>query len=176
MTSHLPPRLGYVIECNGAWLRAQAVGVAMRLTVTGGVDAVNRRTVTEHLRRFVKLNTPLIVDVTEAHLGGEHGLDLVDDLQNVCAAAGVDWAMVADPSTVALLRTRGTADGLPLVGSTAEAIRHLNEAIRARQRRSPAAIRLSPPAERPQATTRNSRTIGSVGSGSVIPASAPDRR
>lgn len=176
MNSRPSPRVGYVIECNGAWLRAQAIGVSMRLKVTGAVAAANRRTVTEHLRRFVKLNTPLIVDCTDAHLGGEHGLDLVDDLQNVCAAAGVEWALVADAPTRALLQNRGAAEGVPLVGSTAEAIRHLNDAIRARQRRSPATVTLSPPDERRQATTRNSRTIGSVGSGSVIPASAPDRR
>jgi hypothetical protein len=176
MTSHLPHRLGYVIECNGAWLRAQAIGVAMRLVVTGGVDAVNRRILTEHLRRFVKLNTPLIVDVLDVRLGGDHGLDLVDDLQDVCAAAGVEWALVADSSMRAHLENHGAAHSVPVVGSTAEAVRHLNDAIRARQRRSPATVTLSPPDERRQATTRNSRTFGSVGSGSVIPASAPDRR
>jgi hypothetical protein len=157
MNTHLPHRLGYVIECNGAWLRAQAMGLAMRLEVTGGVDAVNRRTLADHLGRFVKLNAPLIVDVVDARLVDD-GLDVFADLETLCAGSGVEWVLVADPPTRALLHNRGAADGLPLVGSTAEAVRQLNDAIRSRQRRSPTTITLSPTEERRQATTRNSRT------------------
>jgi anti-anti-sigma regulatory factor len=162
MNPHLPPPLGYVIECNGAWLRAQAVGVAMRLEVTGTVDAANRRTLADHLGRFVKLNAPLIVDVADAHLRDDHVLDVFADFEKLCTGTGVEWALVVDARTRALIQSRG----LPLVESTAEAVRHLNAAIRSRQRRSATTITLSPPDDqsaadgirmrRRQATTRNS--------------------
>lgn len=77
-----------------AWLRAHARGVALVLTVTGYVDAANCVCLREHLQRFVKLGSPLILDAIEARLVGYHGADLFDDFASHCARARVECALV----------------------------------------------------------------------------------
>jgi anti-anti-sigma regulatory factor len=143
MNSFLPPQLGYVIECNGAWLRAQAVGVAMRLQVSGTVDAVNGCKLAENLRRFVKLGAPLIVDFLEARLSDDDSADIFVDLHKSCASADVEWSVIADTETRALLQSRPSTIGLPITESVAEAAQHLSDAVRRRQRQRPTAILLS---------------------------------
>jgi hypothetical protein len=125
-----------VIDCNGAWLRAQARGVAVRLTITGRVHAGNAHLLAADLRRFLRLGDPLIVDIQEAEPHDDWHIRLLVDFDRACAAADISWVAVVDHNTEADLKTEPATAGLPLFDSVAEGLVYFTAALRDRQRLS----------------------------------------
>jgi hypothetical protein len=89
-----PTQVGYTVECNGAWLRAEARGSAMVLTASGDLEDADLDALAHHLRRFLRLRSPLVVVVDgEAQIGG-HVAALFDEFGAECRRAGVEWHLV----------------------------------------------------------------------------------
>ena len=110
------PTDGYAIDCRRAVIQAYARSVATVLTVRGSVDALNEECVYRHLNRFKRLDTALIVDVTEANvadLGALRGF-AADDYER-------STAIVARPEDVVALRHCVNGDAAPIYGTVAEA-------------------------------------------------------
>ncbi|MBW0018037.1 MAG: sulfate transporter [Mycobacterium sp.] len=107
--------------------------MATVLRIEGAVDATNARLVAQVVRRFSRLNPPLIVDLSNLDFLGIAGFRELLDL---------DWERENDqPSCrivtgAALCRlTRVFTDhDLPVVDSIPEGLHQLDEAIRARRR------------------------------------------
>ena len=91
--------VGYVIECRGAWLRAQIRSVASVITVTGRLDQTNVEPMIGHLCRFTTLDSPVIIDVKHVDIeDNSSALErLVSTFSTQCRHRGIDWALVAEP-------------------------------------------------------------------------------
>jgi hypothetical protein len=94
------PSDGYVIDCGRAVIQAYARSVATVLTVRGTVDALNADGVYRHLSRFGRLDTALIIDITEADIA---------DLAEFRAFADDELSatIVAGPEDLSVLQLSG---------------------------------------------------------------------
>jgi hypothetical protein len=120
--------LGYVIECHGAQIRAQLRSVATLVRVTGSIRPANVDLVLTHLRRFSRLQGPLVLDLLEAD--GFEDASLVDLIVTVTQDSGTAVTLVVDS---ALRDTMAPRDGVDVVGSVGEALRDIADRIRARR-------------------------------------------
>lgn len=113
--------LGPVTECHGVQLRAHLRSVAVLVEVTGLLGDANRTLVTNHVRRFARAGSPLVLDLLET--GG------VDDefLRGLVPVA--DLTLVVDPAR----RESLTSDGTRVVGSVGEAMRIIAGRLNARR-------------------------------------------
>lgn len=115
--------LGYVIECHGVQIRAQLRSVATVVQVTGSIAAANRGVVLDHLRRFTRLQTPLVVDLFECN-----GFD-ADLLGRLMDESDVDLTLVDPaPGNAGLL-----GSGADVASSVAQALSGVTARIRARR-------------------------------------------
>ncbi|MET0704806.1 MAG: hypothetical protein ABWY93_34585 [Mycobacterium sp.] len=136
------PTNGYAIDCNRAVIAAQARSVATVLSVHGQVDVHNAETVYRHLRRFDRLDSPLILDVTDGQFA-----DLGELRQFLVGArgAGDGWyALVGRPETVAALCEHVDGDAVLPFGTVVDAVQHFVRILTAR--RDPGSLRLLRPA------------------------------
>jgi hypothetical protein len=109
---------GYVIECHGVGIRAQLRSVATVVHVTGRINARNRGLVATHLRRFTRLDSPLVLDLLDCRGFGPELLDdMLRTIENDCG--GADLTLVINPL---LGDARVLSAGVEIVGSVAEAL------------------------------------------------------
>ncbi|MDY6869356.1 MAG: hypothetical protein SV966_01915 [Actinomycetota bacterium] len=129
-----PAPVGYVIECRGAWLRAQIRGVASVVTVTGRLDQTNVELMIGHLCRFTTLDSPVIIDVKHVDIDdNSNALEhLVSAFAAQCRHRGIDWALVAEPPSHRCALPADDRD-LLYVDSVADALHHFVRVIRARR-------------------------------------------
>jgi hypothetical protein len=132
---HAP--VGYVIECRGAWLRAQIFGVATCVTVAGRVDEANLDTVVTALCRFTILKSAVVIDLRPCHDDGDGTVErLISEFGASSACRGSQWALVADPAI--LCRVASPRDGQQVIHaeSVAQALDHFLHAHRRQSDRS----------------------------------------
>jgi hypothetical protein len=123
--------LGYVIACHGAVIRAQLSSVATVVSVTGGRTTQWDDVVMAHLRRFTKLDGPLVLDVSGAD-GAQRALlrNLVSTVEKGCDAAGNQFVLVAEPLQ---RRTLDFHDRTLITSSVGEALRRIARLTRTRR-------------------------------------------
>ncbi|GFM19364.1 MULTISPECIES: hypothetical protein [Mycobacteriaceae] len=136
--------LGYVVECRGAWVRAQIRSVATIVTVTGCVEGTNVQLVADYVGRFTTLDTPLIVDLQEAGSGQRRSVDrLVTEFAKRCNERNIDWVLVAGVGTESL----SDLESVQRAASVADALEHFVRVISARRRLPLHRLRTAPPPE-----------------------------
>ncbi|MCV7077027.1 hypothetical protein AWC27_28570 [Mycobacterium szulgai] len=111
------------MDCTGARVRVHARSLAILLRVTGEVDSSNAGQVSQAIRRFSQLDTPLIVD-----------LSCVDFLGIACFRIlfGLNCVVVDGPALSRL--TRVISDhGLAIVDSVPEALQLIEDDIHTRR-------------------------------------------
>jgi hypothetical protein len=125
---------GYVIACHGAVIRAQLSGVATLVSVTGGRTTQWDDVVIAHLRRFTKLDRPLILDVSGAD-GAQRGLlrNLVSTVETGCDAGGNQLVLVAEPMQRRALDIR---DRTLITSSVGEALQRVAGLVRTGRNRA----------------------------------------
>ncbi|GAB7145136.1 STAS domain-containing protein [Mycobacterium riyadhense] len=121
-----------IYECSGAQIRAHCRHLATVVTVRGIVDAVNVERVSEYIRRFVLESNPVVLDLSDVSHFGAAGISLLYMLDEECAAAGVEWTLVASPPVVEQLGEQDDAI-FPIARSVHEALRNLADAIARRR-------------------------------------------
>ena len=121
------PTDGYAIDCRQAVIQAYARSVATVLTVRGRVDALNDECVYRNLNRFRRLDTALIVDITEADVANLGAL-----LRFAVGGQGRAMAIVARPEDTAAMRHSGGADA-EIYGTVADAVQVVVREIQARR-------------------------------------------
>ncbi len=123
------------IECDGAELRAQCRHLAMVVTISGVIDDDNFDRLTQQVRRMVLAEKPFTLDLSEVTHLSARGVSLLYALDDECDIAGVEWALVASPAVLAVLRLLD--DAFPITASVPEALHHFAEGTLARRRLLP---------------------------------------
>ncbi|BBX75017.1 STAS domain-containing protein [Mycobacterium shinjukuense] len=128
-----PSRVNGTVDCGGAQIRAHCRHLATVVTIRGEIDAVNVDQVSEHVRRFILGNSPVVLDLTDLSRFDVAGLSLLCALDADCRAAGLEWTLVPNPAILELLGDGCEPDhdeaAFPIARSVHEALRNLAEAI-----------------------------------------------
>ena len=126
------PRSRYVIDCAGAQLYVHARSVSTVLRFDGEIDMANAGLVAEAIRGFARLRAPLILDLSHLSFLGIAGFRVLIALNDEHQQTRLHCGIVNGDSLRRL--TRVLPDhGLPIVESVSEALRLIEEAIRARR-------------------------------------------
>ncbi|WP_395308679.1 STAS domain-containing protein [Mycobacterium sp. AMU20-3851] len=123
------------VQCDGAELRAQCRHLAMVVTVSGVIDDDNFDRLTQKVRRLVLAEKPFALDLSDVTSLSARGVSLLYALDDECDLAGVEWALVASPAVLAVLRLLD--DAFPITASVPEALHHFAEGTLARRRLLP---------------------------------------
>jgi len=126
--AHLP------FDCNGAAVRAQCRHLATVVTITGIVDATNVDQVTEYASRFILPDKPVVLDLTGLDNFSAQSLRLLYRIDDTCAAAGLDWAVVPGQAVAQVLLMAYEESSFFTPGSVHEALRSFADANTARRR------------------------------------------
>ena len=123
------------VQCDGAELRAQCRHLAMVVTISGAIDDDNFDRLTHKVRRLVLAEKPFALDLSDVTFLSARGVSLLYALDDECDLAGVDWALVASPAVLDVLRLLD--DAFPVTVSVPEALHHFAEGTLARRRLLP---------------------------------------
>ncbi|MCF6386760.1 STAS domain-containing protein [Mycobacterium sp. MBM] len=123
------------VECDGAELRAQCRHLAMVVTVSGVIDDDNVDRLTHKVRRLVLAEKPFALDLSDVTFLSARGVSLLYALDDECDIAGVEWALIASPEVLDVLRLLD--DAFPITVSVPEALHHFAEGTLARRRLLP---------------------------------------
>ncbi|MCV7209956.1 STAS domain-containing protein [Mycolicibacterium canariasense] len=123
------------VECDGAQLRAQCRHLATVATLTGVIDDANFDRLTHRVRQLVLTEKPFVLDLSGVTGLSARGVSLLYGLDDECDLAGVEWALVASPQVLDILRLLD--DAFPITASVPEALHHFAEGTLARRRLLP---------------------------------------
>lgn len=123
----------YEIDCSGANLHVQARGLATVLRIDGEIDAANANLVAQAIRRFVRLRTPLILDVSRVDYLGSAGLRALLLVDDECRFAQMQCSVVGGVALFRLTRLL-PRHGLSLADSVPQALQRIEDRIRARRK------------------------------------------
>src|SRR5215469_10207609 len=133
---HQPDNCRYMADFNGARLYVYARSAGTVLRLDGEIDSSNTNDVAQAIRRFARLKTPLILDLSHLDFLSIDGFRALLVLNNEHQQARVHCSVVAGNAMLPLLHIVN-AHGLPVVGSVAEALQLIEDIVRAqRQLRS----------------------------------------
>jgi anti-anti-sigma regulatory factor len=133
--SHVAPRHAHLpFDCNGAAVRAQCRSLGTVVTITGVVDATNVEQVSEYSKRFILPDKPFVLDLSGLNCFAAQGIQLLDRVDGVCTAAGLEWSVIPSyaVNTALLLAYEDTS--FPIFGSVHEALHYFADATSARRR------------------------------------------
>lgn len=117
------------MDAKGAHLWAHRRHGAIVVSVRGRLDAANVEAVAGYAARFVAADSRLVLDLSEVSVFTPRAMRLIDALDEHCAAAGVDWAVVPGEAAGRRLAARADAAGLAVLESVAAAEHQFDEAI-----------------------------------------------
>jgi len=124
-------------ECNGAQLRVCSRQLATVVTVTGDLTDANLDRVSQYAKRFVLREKPVVLDLSGVNSATPHIVSLLCDVDDACAAAGVEWSLIASQPVTRAVRTFDDRVVLPTVASVADALNQFADAMMERRRLLP---------------------------------------
>lgn len=130
---HQPASCRYMAEFNGARLYVYARSLGTVLRIDGEIDASNANDVAQTIRRFARLKTPLILDLTRLDFLSVDGFRALMVLNHEHQQARVHCSVVAGAAMRPLLHIVND-HGLPVMGSVAEALQLIADIVNARRR------------------------------------------
>jgi anti-sigma B factor antagonist len=119
-------------EFTGARLYVYARSLGTVLRIEGEIDASNANNVAHAIRRFARLKTPLILDLSHLDFLSVDGFRALLVLNNEHRQARVHCSVVTGAAMRPLLHIVNE-HGLPVVGSVAEALQLIEDIVRARR-------------------------------------------
>jgi anti-anti-sigma regulatory factor len=122
------------VDHKGAHLWACRRHGATIVAIRGRVDAGNVARVTDYAVRPIAADSRMILDLSEVTAFTPRGMELLTTVDDRCAAAGVDWALVPSEAVARRLRARSETADLPIIATVAEAEHQFDEAILKRRR------------------------------------------
>jgi anti-anti-sigma regulatory factor len=122
-------------DCDGAELRAHCRQLATVVTIKGQLDDVNVERAIRYTRRFILAEKPFVLDVSEVNSFTRDALSLLFTVDDECAAAGVDWSLIASRPVEQALHECGIE--FVAAGSVPEALNHFADAMVARRQLLP---------------------------------------
>lgn len=124
-------------NCGGAQIRAHCRHLAMVVTITGDVDAVNVDRVGQYLTRLLLVEKPIVLDLSDVDSFAAQAISLLYRLDEACDEAGLEWALVANRAVMGLLGIGIDEAMFPIANSVPQALRHFADAIHTRRRLLP---------------------------------------
>jgi anti-anti-sigma regulatory factor len=124
-------------DCNGAQIRACSRQLATVVTVTGDLNDTNLDQVSQHAKRFVLREKPMVLDLSAVSSATPHIVSLLCEVDDACSAAGVEWSLIASQPVSHAVRSFDDRVELPTVASVADALHHFSDAILERRRLLP---------------------------------------
>jgi anti-anti-sigma factor len=118
-------------------MRACARQLATVVTLDGDIDASNVDGVTQYVTRYVLAEKPFVLDVSTVNSISPQGVSLMLALDDKCHAAGVEWELVTNASTLSAIGAEIDLATLPVSGSVARALAHFADMTRRRRRLLP---------------------------------------
>jgi anti-anti-sigma factor len=157
------PRNRYLIDCGAAQLHVHARGTATVLRLDGEVDVSNANLIGQAVRRFCRLNAPLILDLSHLGFLGVAGFRMLLSLNEECRQADLHCSVVGGAAL--RLLTRVFVDhGLVIVDSVSEAMGVVDDRITARRlARSGAIHQREPQREKRYAAIDTITTLSALG-------------
>ncbi|WP_422742862.1 STAS domain-containing protein [Mycobacterium sp. WMMD1722] len=124
-------------DCEGVRMRARCRQLATVVTVSGDIDTANASCVTDYAKRYVLAEKPFVLDLSGVSSFAAESISMFFELDEQCAAAGVEWSVIGSQPVLQAMRTTGSLDDMPVTASVAEAMHHFSEGILARRRLLP---------------------------------------
>jgi anti-anti-sigma regulatory factor len=112
--------MGNLELCEGALVRAYSRRLATVVSVSGEIGTGNEERLAARVSRHV-LDEAIVLDLGGLTAVSEQGRHLVERVQEVCRAAGVDFAVVAADDVAATMNLEDAA--YPVVRSVPDALR-----------------------------------------------------
>lgn len=128
-----PPRCRYMAHFDRAHLFVYARNLGTVLRVDGEIDASNATDLTQAIRNFARLKTPLVLDLSHLRFVSVEGFRALLFLNDELRKARVYCGVVGGTAVRPLLRIVHH-NGLPIAGSVPEAFQNLEDMLRARRR------------------------------------------
>ncbi|AFM15143.1 anti-anti-sigma regulatory factor (antagonist of anti-sigma factor) [Mycolicibacterium chubuense NBB4] len=122
-------------DCGGAEIRAHCRQLATVVTVRGALNDANVECATQYVRRFILAEKPFVLDLSDITSFAGEALSLLFAVDDVCAAAGVEWSMVPSRSVEQTLHDYDIE--FAGAGSVPEALNHFADAMVARRQLLP---------------------------------------
>jgi anti-anti-sigma factor len=133
--SYSTPRYANLpFDCSGARVRAQCRHLAMVVTISGAIDAMNVDRVSDYCNRFILPDKPLILDLSGVDCLAAQGIRFLYRIDDECRTAGLEWALIASQAVTRVLRITNEQGGFPVAGSVHEALHYFADATSARRR------------------------------------------
>lgn len=117
------------IEIGGARIEAQCRHLAIVVTIHGEIDAGNVDQVSEHIRRFILVGNPLVIDLSGVNSFAAAGVSLVRRFDGDCRDAGLEWTLIVDHAAAGRLDDDADEATFPIAQSVHEALRHFADEI-----------------------------------------------
>lgn len=117
-----------IVSCGGAEVRACSRHLATVISVRGRVTADNVAQVIAQTTRFLLCDTSFIIDLRELKTTAPEGSALLAAIDDACAEADVEWALVTGPAADELFDGEIRNRMLPIVESVADALHDFAEA------------------------------------------------
>ncbi|WP_292989255.1 STAS domain-containing protein [Mycobacterium sp.] len=133
--SYLAPRHAHLpVNCSGAAVRAQCRHLATVVTITGAVDASNVEQVIDYAQRFNLPDKPFVLDLTGLESFGPQAVRLLYAVDDACAAAGLEWAVIPSQAVSLTLLVTHEDVSFPTAATVHEALQYFADATSARRR------------------------------------------
>ncbi|MDH6243321.1 STAS domain-containing protein [Mycobacterium sp. OTB74] len=126
-----------VVACGDAGVRAQCRQLATVLTVTGAIDESNVDLVSAQVRRCILPEKPFILDLSGVTSFALSSIELLDEVNNSCYAAHVEWSLITSYPVSHVLLACGDDAAFPTATSVADALHHFSDHMYERRRLLP---------------------------------------
>ena len=117
------------VDYRGAHVRAHFRHMATVVAVSGRVDSANIDHVAEYAKRLILADTPFVLDLSGVSTFTPQSIRLFFEIDDICNARGVEWALVASDVVNRRLMGRDADVAFPVVGSVAEAEHEFDDAV-----------------------------------------------
>jgi anti-anti-sigma regulatory factor len=116
------------IRFGSADVRACSRHLATVVSVRGAVSADNIEAVTTQVTRFILSDTSFVLDLSDVEFITAEGTTLLRTVDDDCAFADVEWALVVGTAAAALFDEEIRDRLLPVVESVADALHDFADA------------------------------------------------
>ncbi len=120
-------------DCNGARVRAQYRHLATVVSVSGAIDLKNVDQVSRYSRRFIMQDKPFVLDLRGVDYFSAQSMTFLQQVDEDCRMAGLEWALVASPMVSQVLRIVDEDATFPVAASVHSALQTFADEISARR-------------------------------------------
>lgn len=124
-------------DCDLAQMSALCRQLATVVTIDGVIDVSNLSRVTEYATRYVLCEKPFVLDLSDVEVFSDSAIGLLYAIDDASFDAGVEWAVVASPAVLEVLRHYGDPADFHTVDSVPDALHRFADATAARRRLLP---------------------------------------